>query len=47
MTGNITFVVAAFAVTWAVMLGYLIHLRRTTRRARAAFDQTAGTGARS
>lgn len=42
MTGNTTFVVAAFAVTWLVMLGYLAHLFRASRRARAAFDRARG-----
>jgi CcmD family protein len=33
---NLTFVVAAFGVSWAVVIGYLVHLDRATRRARAA-----------
>lgn len=36
---NMAFVVAAFAVTWVVVLGYLVHLERATRRARAALDR--------
>jgi hypothetical protein len=32
------FVGAAFAVTWSVMIGYLVHLHRTMRDARARFD---------
>ena len=43
---NISFVVAAFAVTWAALIGYLVHLRREMRRARAALEQTVRAGAR-
>lgn len=44
MMSNTIFVTAAFTVTWAVLLGYLLHLRRATRRARAAFDSTTRAG---
>ena len=44
MTGNVTFVVAAFAVTWLVIVGYLLQLRRASRRARAAFEQATRSG---
>ena len=44
MSDNTTFVVAAFAITWVVMLGYLLHLRRASRRAHAAFDQATRPG---
>lgn len=44
MSDNTTFVVAAFAITWVAMLGYLLHLRRASRRARAAFDQATRPG---
>lgn len=43
MSGNWLFVGAAFAVTWAVILGYLVHVHRTLARARAQLDNaTAG-----
>lgn len=45
MMSNMTFVVAAFTVTWAALIGYLVHLRREMRRARAALDQPARAGA--
>lgn len=45
MSANTTFVVAAFALTWAVILGYLYHLRRATRQARAALAQAPRAGA--
>lgn len=38
MANNWAFVGAAFALTWAVILGYLGHLLRTTRRARQQLD---------
>jgi len=34
------FVAAAFVVTWAVIAGYYIHLRRVGRRARTLFDRS-------
>lgn len=42
---NTTFVVAAFTVTWAAILGYLVHLRRITRRASAAYAAASKAGA--
>jgi len=44
MGSNWLFVGAAFAVTWAAILGYLFHLHRTMRRARALFDGVAKAG---
>jgi hypothetical protein len=35
---NLLFVGAAFAVTWGVLIGYFVHLRRTTRRAQTLLD---------
>jgi hypothetical protein len=35
---NLMFVGAAFALTWAVLIGYFLHLRRATHRARALLD---------
>jgi len=39
MDGNWMFVGAAFAATWAVLIGYVIHLSRSMRRARALLEQ--------
>jgi CcmD family protein len=41
MTGNWMFVGAAYALTWVVLLGYLLHLRRTSRRAHALLEGAA------
>ena len=35
---NLLFVGAAFALTWGVLIGYFLHLRRATQRARALLD---------
>ena len=42
---NTTFVIAAFAVTWVAILGYLVHLRRIEHRAGAAFTAASKAGA--
>jgi hypothetical protein len=44
VASNWAFVGAAFALTWAVMLGYLGHLVRTMRRARQQFDAAMRVG---
>lgn len=44
MMSNTTFVIAAFTVTWIAFLGYLVHLRRVDRRARAALDHSTRAG---
>ncbi len=41
MTGNWMFVGAAYALTWIVLLGYLVHLRRTSQRAHALLEGAA------
>ena len=41
---NLTFVAAAFAVTWAAILGYLVHTHRTMRRARALYESAIRPG---
>ena len=41
MQSNLTFIIAAYAVTWAAVLGYLLYLARRAARARAAFEQAA------
>jgi CcmD family protein len=46
MSSNSMFVAAAFAATWFVILGYLFHLYRTTRRARALAESVNARGAR-
>lgn len=35
---NPAFIIAAYAVTWAVLLGYALHLVRKDRRVRAEHD---------
>jgi CcmD family protein len=35
---NWLFVGAAYAVTWTGLIGYLVHLIKTTKRARAMLD---------
>ncbi|HEY7235059.1 MAG TPA: hypothetical protein VH539_12980 [Gemmatimonadaceae bacterium] len=46
MMSNNMFVAAAFTVTWATLIGYLVHLRREIRRARAALEQATRAGVR-
>ena len=36
---NLTFIVAAYAVTWVVILGYLLRLVRKGGRARAEYER--------
>jgi CcmD family protein len=38
MPDNDTFIIAAFVVTWVVIIGYVLHLRRTRRTARRRYD---------
>jgi CcmD family protein len=43
MTGqNLQFVIAAYGVTWLVILGYLIRVHRTLGRARLEHDRVTG-----
>lgn len=46
MDNNTTFIVAAFGITWAVLLGYAWHLARVRaeaeRRLRRAHDELSG-----
>jgi len=46
MSENWMFVGAAFTVTWAVLLGYLMHLRRVQRRAQAMLEAATAPGIR-
>lgn len=38
---NLTFIIAAYAVTWVVLLGYLWQLARKGGQARAAYKRMA------
>ena len=38
MSDNWWFVGAAFGLTWAVLIGYFVHLRGALRRAKALLD---------
>lgn len=40
-SSNLNFIVAAYAVTWIVLLGYLARLIRKGGRAHADFDRMA------
>jgi hypothetical protein len=39
IASNQTFIVAAYAVTWIVLIGYLLRVARAGRRARAALER--------
>ena len=47
---NLKFIIAAYSVSWLVILGYLVRLRRKSSQARAGYDhvsrETAGDGPR-
>jgi CcmD family protein len=40
-TSNLTFIIAAYTVTWLVLLGYLARLVRKGGRARAEYERMA------
>jgi hypothetical protein len=42
MNDNWMFVGAAFVLTWAVLVGYFVHLRGARRRAQALYDRATG-----
>ncbi len=42
---NGSFVTAAYAITWAVILGYLAYTHRALQRARADYERVAGRAA--
>lgn len=46
MNENWLFVAAAFTVTWVILLGYLVHVRRTLRRAQAMMAAATSAGIR-
>lgn len=41
MQGEWSYVIAAYAITWAVFVAYAFRLERVTRRARARRDEVA------
>jgi CcmD family protein len=41
---NATFIVAAFTVTWAVIIGYALHLRRSIQRSREMLERSTRGG---
>ena len=41
IASNQTFIIAAYAVTWVVMLAYLLRLVRKGARARAEYERMA------
>lgn len=41
IASNQAFIIAAYAVTWVVLLGYLVHLVRKGGRARAEYERMA------
>jgi CcmD family protein len=43
---NQTFIIAAYAVTWVVLLGYFARLVRKGARARAEYERMAPQAAR-
>jgi len=47
IASNQTFIVAAYAVTWIVLIGYLLRLARAGQRARTALDRASGAAAGS
>lgn len=38
---NQAFIIAAYAITWGVMLGYMVYLSRKSARASRDFDSVA------
>jgi hypothetical protein len=46
MNDNWRFVIAAFALTWAVLIGYFVHLRRAHHRAQMLVDSVSKSGFR-
>ena len=41
IASNQTFIIAAYAVTWLVLLGYMAHLVRKGARVRASYERMA------
>jgi CcmD family protein len=38
---NLAFIVAAYAITWGVLLGYLVRVHRALAQARAEFESAS------
>lgn len=47
MPENLAYVVGAYGVMWAVIIGYLLRLRSLTNRSRAALEHARLKGGRS
>jgi CcmD family protein len=47
MTGEVKFVVAAYAVSWTAILGYLLRLRSVLARSRSALEHASRQGGAS
>ena len=43
IASNQAFIVAAYAVTWLVIVGYLLYLTRASRRVRAGLSRVVGS----
>jgi len=41
---NSGYIVAAYAITWAAIIAYLLRLNAVTRRARAHYDEASRAG---
>jgi CcmD family protein len=39
---NWSFVTAAYVITWAVIIGYLVYTHQALRRSRAEYERVAG-----
>jgi CcmD family protein len=44
MPSNQTFIIAAYTITWVVVLGYTARLGLASARARAAFEAASANG---
>ena len=44
IASNQTFIIAAYALTWVTLLGYLLHLTRRGAHARAAHERLPSPG---
>ncbi|HEX7121879.1 MAG TPA: CcmD family protein [Gemmatimonadaceae bacterium] len=44
MSDNIGYIVAAYGITWIVLVGYALRLHRVSRRAQAEFGQASQEG---
>jgi hypothetical protein len=44
MADNVTYIAAAYVVTWIVLIGYAIRLHGVSRRARAQYEEASRPG---